>query len=51
MDHKKIAVTSEVTTPATNAREPLPEKPIMRWVMTTFWIVRKKFSPYVENGK
>ena len=23
----------------------------MRRVMMTFWIVRKKFSPYVENGK
>jgi hypothetical protein len=23
----------------------------MRRVMKTFWIVRKRFSPYVENGK
>jgi len=24
---------------------------MMRSVMTTFWIVKKKFSPYVEKGK
>ena len=28
-----------------------PEKNMMSRVMMTFWMVRKKFSPYVENGK
>ena len=39
--------------PAVSCREPaapMPEYQMINRVMTTFWMVRKKFSPYVEKG-